>query len=47
MMVGCFFDGARQVRLGKELLADIGKAMILDGVKSLDVLQGLQLLIAW
>ncbi|CAM1505357.1 Fc.00g109940.m01.CDS01 [Cosmosporella sp. VM-42] len=47
MMVGCFLDGARQVKLGEELLAEIGRAAIVDGLKSLDLLHGLQLLVAW
>lgn len=47
MMVSCFLDGTRQVKLGEELLAEIGRAAFVDGVKSLDLLHGLQLLIAW
>lgn len=47
MMVSCFLDGGRQVKLGEELLAEIGRAAVVDGVKSLDLLHGLQLLIAW
>ncbi|PHH66102.1 hypothetical protein CDD81_165 [Ophiocordyceps australis] len=47
MLVSCIFDGARQARLGEELLAEIGKAAIADGIKSLDLLQSLQLLVAW
>ena len=47
MMVGCFLDGARHSRLGEELLAEIGRAAMVDGDRSLDLLQGLQLLVAW
>jgi len=47
MMVSCFFDGARQVKLGETLLADIARASMVEGVKTLDLLQGLQLLIGW
>lgn len=47
MMVACFLDGARHDRLGEELLAVIGKAAVVDGDKSLDLLQALQLLVAW
>jgi hypothetical protein len=47
MMVTCFFDGPRQVKLGEELLADIARATVVDGVKTLDLLQGLQLLVGW
>lgn len=47
MMISCFFDGARQVKLGREMLADVSRATVVEGQKSLDLLQGLQLLIAW
>jgi len=47
MMVSCIFDGARQAKLGEELLAEVGKAAVVDGIKSLDLLQGLELLVAW
>lgn len=47
MMVGCFLDGERHERLGEDLLAEISRATMVDGVSSLDVLQGLQLLLAW
>ena len=47
MLVSCLFDGSRQAKLGEELLAEIGKAAVVDGVKSLDLLQSLQLLVAW
>ena len=47
MVAGCFLDGARHEKLGEELLAEISKATMIDGVKSLDVLQGLQVLVAW
>ncbi|KAG4290509.1 hypothetical protein FPRO06_02395 [Fusarium proliferatum] len=47
MMVGLFLDGARQVKLGQELLAEIGRAAVVDGLNSLDLLQSLQMLVAW
>lgn len=47
MLVSCLFDGARQAKLGEDMLAEIGKAAVLDGVKSLDLLQALELLVAW
>lgn len=47
MMVSCFFDGARQVKLGETLLADIARASMVEGVKTLDLLQSLQLLVGW
>ncbi|KAK2013239.1 hypothetical protein LZ32DRAFT_530761 [Colletotrichum eremochloae] len=46
-MTACHLDAAKQVRLGNELLQDIVQAAFTKPVKSLDVLQGLQLLIAW
>ncbi|KAM0347101.1 hypothetical protein ACHAPU_005040 [Fusarium lateritium] len=47
MMVGCFLDGARQVKLGQELLSEIGRSAVIDGLNSLDLLQSLQMLVAW
>lgn len=47
MLTGSFFDAARQTRLGNELLSDIARAAVVEGVKTLDLLQGMQLLIAW
>ncbi|KAF5668862.1 cercosporin resistance [Fusarium heterosporum] len=47
MMVGCFLDGARQVKLGQELLSEIGRSAVVDGLNSLDLLQSLQMLVAW
>ncbi|KAK2054387.1 hypothetical protein LY76DRAFT_233946 [Colletotrichum caudatum] len=46
-MTACHLDAGKQVRLGNELLQDIAQAAFTKPVKSLDVLQGLQLLIAW
>ncbi|KAK2000926.1 hypothetical protein LX36DRAFT_571305 [Colletotrichum falcatum] len=46
-MTACHLDAAKQVRLGNELLQDIVQAAFTKPAKSLDVLQGLQLLIAW
>ncbi|KAH7188476.1 uncharacterized protein B0J16DRAFT_94771 [Fusarium flagelliforme] len=47
MMVGCFLDGARQVKLGQELLAELGRSAVVDGLNNLDLLQSLQILVAW
>ncbi|PTB64338.1 hypothetical protein BBK36DRAFT_1136075 [Trichoderma citrinoviride] len=47
MMVSCFFDGPRQHRLGKEVLAELASKAVLDGNKSLETLQGLLLIIGW
>lgn len=47
MMVGCFLDGARQLKLGTELLSEVGQAAVVDGSKNLDLLQGLQMLVSW
>ncbi|OAA77741.1 Zn(2)-C6 fungal-type DNA-binding domain protein [Akanthomyces lecanii RCEF 1005] len=47
MLTATFFDAARQTRLGSELLSDIARAAVVEGVKTLDLLQGMQLLIAW
>ncbi|KAK0623443.1 hypothetical protein B0T14DRAFT_516266 [Immersiella caudata] len=47
MMEAYLNDGARQIALGNELLRDISEAAILKPQKSLDLLQGLQVLISW
>ncbi|KID90948.1 hypothetical protein MGU_01902 [Metarhizium guizhouense ARSEF 977] len=47
MVSATIFDATRQVKLGEELLADIGKASIVDGTRSLDMLQAVELLIGW
>lgn len=47
MVSACIFDSTRQVKLGEELLADIGKASIVDGTRSLDMLQAVEMLIGW
>lgn len=47
MLGACYFDGPRQDRLGDELLREISEAAFVRPQKSLDLLQGLQLLIAW
>lgn len=47
MMEACQLDGARQMILGNELLREISEAAIVRPQKSLDLLQGLQLLISW
>ena len=40
-------DGARQMELGAKLLQDISEAAITKPMKSLDLLQGLQVLVSW
>ncbi|WYZ40386.1 hypothetical protein EsH8_IV_000727 [Colletotrichum jinshuiense] len=47
MMTACHLDATRQVTLGNELLQDIIQAAFTKPKRSLDVLQGLQLLITW
>lgn len=47
MMVSVLFDGPTQMKLGKELLSEITTAAMVEGVKTLDLLQSLQLLIGW
>lgn len=47
MMQACHLDGARQIELGNRLLEDIGLACLTRPHKSLDLLQGLQILVAW
>ncbi|OAA69434.1 Zn(2)-C6 fungal-type DNA-binding domain protein [Cordyceps fumosorosea ARSEF 2679] len=47
MLTASFFDAARQTRLGAELLGDMARAAVVEGVKTLDLLQGMQLLVAW
>lgn len=47
LLASCGLDGQRHVRLGDELLADISRGTIVEGSKSLDLLHGLQILIAW
>lgn len=47
MVEACLFDGVRQVALGNELLREISEAAFVRPQKSLDLLQGLQLLVAW
>ncbi|TWU73680.1 hypothetical protein ED733_004454 [Metarhizium rileyi] len=47
MVSASIFDATRQVKLGEELLADIGKASMVDGTRSLDMLQAVELLIGW
>ncbi|KAG6001769.1 hypothetical protein E4U21_003814 [Claviceps maximensis] len=47
MLSANIYDSTRQSKLGEELLADIGKASIVDGSRSLDMLQAVELLIGW
>ncbi|KAG5979217.1 hypothetical protein E4U55_005403 [Claviceps digitariae] len=47
MLSANIFDSTRQSKLGEELLADIGKASIVDGSRSLDMLQAVELLVGW
>lgn len=47
MMVCTYMDATRQRKLGEELLGEITRMAFVDGEKSLDLLQGLLLLVAW
>ncbi|OPB39354.1 hypothetical protein A0O28_0050600 [Trichoderma guizhouense] len=47
MMVSCFVDGPRQHRLGKEVMTELGRLMVMEGSKRLETLQGLLLIIGW
>lgn len=47
IMQACHLDCARQIALGQELLSDIAQASLTKPQKSLDLLQGLEILIAW
>lgn len=47
IMQACHLDCARQIALGQELLGDIAQAALTKPEKSLDLLQGLEILIAW
>ncbi|RDA88027.1 hypothetical protein CP532_3456 [Ophiocordyceps camponoti-leonardi (nom. inval.)] len=47
MLVACFFEGTRQLAMAEELLSDIVSAALVEGRKTLDLLQALELLIAW
>ncbi|SPN98362.1 uncharacterized protein DNG_01407 [Cephalotrichum gorgonifer] len=42
-----FFDGTGQITAGRELLTEISRASFIEPLKSLDVLQSLQLAISW
>jgi hypothetical protein len=47
MMVSSRLDGVRQIALAEELLGEIGVATLSKPQKSFDLLQGLELLVAW
>jgi len=47
MMEACHLDGNRQIVLGNRLLKEISEAALTKPSKSVDLLQGLQILIAW
>ncbi|KAL9484933.1 hypothetical protein ACSS6W_003722 [Trichoderma asperelloides] len=47
MMISCFVDGPRQHRMGKEVLAELGRMSVLDSTRNLETLQGLLLTISW
>lgn len=47
MMTACHLDGPRQIILGDQLVRDISEAAIFKPQKSLDLLQGLQLILGW
>ncbi len=47
MMTACHMDGARQIALGDELLREVAQAAYGRSNSCLDLLQGLELLMAW
>jgi len=47
MVQACFLDGTRQVTLGTQLVREISEAAMVKSQTTLDLLQGLQLLLAW
>ncbi|OIW33841.1 hypothetical protein CONLIGDRAFT_570391 [Coniochaeta ligniaria NRRL 30616] len=47
MMEACHLDGPRQMALGNQLLKDITEAAYAKPQNSIDLLQGLQILISW
>jgi hypothetical protein len=47
MVEACIFDGPRQIVLGNELLREVSEAAFVKPEKSIDLLHGLQLLVAW
>lgn len=47
MVAERFFDGTGQIEAGKALLTEISRATFIEPLKSLDVLHGLQLAVAW
>ncbi|KAI0128702.1 hypothetical protein BJ170DRAFT_682487 [Xylariales sp. AK1849] len=47
MVEACGLDGGLQVNLGRELLGDLGDALLTRPRKSLDLLQGLLLFLTW
>ncbi|KAK3375304.1 hypothetical protein B0H63DRAFT_275190 [Podospora didyma] len=47
MMEAYHLDGARQVALGNELLREITEAAFVNSQKDLDLLHGIQVLVAW
>lgn len=47
MVAACQFDGPRQIALGAQLLKEIAEAAITRPRRSIDLLQGLQVLISW
>jgi hypothetical protein len=46
MMEACHLDGSRQIALGNQLLKDVSEAAYTKPQKSIDLLQGLQILIS-
>jgi hypothetical protein len=47
MMASCHLDGHRQIILGNQILKDICDATMLKPQKTLDLLQGIEILISW
>lgn len=47
MLEACSLDASRQVKLGRELLREMTEALLTHPRKSVDLLQGLLLFLAW
>jgi hypothetical protein len=47
MMTACHMDGLRQMAMGNELLKEVCEAAFMRPQKTLDLLQGLMILISW
>ncbi len=47
MMGACYYDGSRQMLLGNILVREVTEAAVMKPQKTLDLLLGLQILLAW